>query len=300
MNEVVVRKSLEVNNADRHTWKAYIFPALFFSLIVGIAPLLYSMYISFHQYNLAKTQIAFKLVWFKNYIGLLSDPAFWNSFKLTIIFVVIAVSLELIFGTLLAMLLLNDVKGRNIFRSLFLIPMVITPIAVGLMGRFIFENNVGVVNFFLRKLSISAPIWYGNPKIALTTMILLDIWEWTAFVFILVLAGLMAIPKEYYEAARVEGANFFGELFKITLPTLKNVFLLAIMIRIIDAFKEFDKIYIMTKGGPDFATDLINIRAYTIAFKEFNIGVGSAFSVIILILMILLGTVLIRTIRKSA
>lgn len=299
MSEVVIRDPLKNRNKGNHTWKSYIFPALFLSLMVGIAPLLYSLYISFHQYNLAKTQIPFKLVGFKNYWGLLSDPAFWNSFKITIIFVVAAVSLELIIGTLLAMLLLNDVKGRNIFRSLFLIPMVITPIAVGLMGRFIFDDNVGIVNFFLRKLNLPAPIWYGNPKIALTTMILLDVWEWTAFIFILVLAGLMAIPKEYYEAAKVEGANFFGELFRITLPTLRNVFLLALMIRVIDAFKEFDKIYIMTKGGPDFATDLINIRAYTLAFKEFNIGVGSAFSVMILILMIVLGTFLIKVIRKQ-
>jgi len=299
MGEVLTGRTLENRNKGDHTWKIYIFPALFFLLLVGIAPLLYSLYISFHQYNLAKTQIAFKFVGFRNYWGLLSDAAFWNSFKLTIIFVVVAISLELILGTFLALLLLNDIKGRNIFRSLFLIPMVITPIAVGLMGRYIFEDNVGIVNFLLRKLSIPTPIWYGNPKIALSTMILLDIWEWTPFIFILVLAGLMAIPKEYYEAARVEGANYFGELFRITIPTVRNVFLLALMIRIIDAFKEFDKIYIMTKGGPDFATDLINIRAYTIAFKEFNIGVASAFSVMILILMIVLGTVLIRIIRKN-
>jgi len=286
-------------NADRSTWKWYVFPALFLSLIVGVAPLLYSLYISTHQYNLAKTQVAFKFVGLNNYWHLLTDPKFWNSFKLAIIFVVSAVSIELILGTILALLLINDVKGRNIFRSIFLIPMVITPIAVGLMGRFIFDDNIGIVNFLLRKLNMPTVIWYGNPKWALATMIALDVWEWTAFIFILVLAGLMAIPKEYYEASRVEGANYFGELFKITLPTLRNVFLLAVMIRIIDAFKEFDKIFIMTKGGPNLATDIITIRNYTIAFKEFNIGMGTAFSVMILFFMICLGTVLIRTIRKS-
>lgn len=299
MEEDLASKSIKNSKIYKQTWKAFIFPALFFVLLVGIFPLLYSLYVSFHQYNIAKTQIPFKFVGFYNYIRLLCDPIFWNSFKLTFIFVIIAVTLELVLGTCLALLLLNDIKGRNIFRSLFLIPMVITPIAVGLMGRFIFDDNVGIVNYFLRIFKLPTPIWYGNPKIALTTMIILDVWEWTSFIFILVLAGLMAIPKEYYEAAKVEGANFFGELFKITLPTLRNVFLLAVMIRVIDAFKEFDKIYIMTKGGPNFATDLISIRAYTIAFKEFNIGLGTAFSIMILILMIILGTFLIRIIKRT-
>jgi multiple sugar transport system permease protein len=286
-------------SASKSPWKWYIFPALFLALIVGVAPLLYSLYISTHQYNLAKTQVAFKFVGLRNYWHLLSDQNFWNSFKLVVIFVVAAVSIELILGTILALLLINDVKGRNIFRSIFLIPMVITPIAVGLMGRFIFDDNIGIVNFLMRKLGMPSVIWYGNPKWALATMIILDVWEWTAFVFILVLAGLMAIPKEYYEAARVEGSNYFGELFKITIPTLRNVFLLAMMIRIIDAFKEFDKIFIMTKGGPNNSTDLITLRNYTIAFKEFNIGMGTAFSVLILIVMIGLGTVLIRTVRRT-
>jgi multiple sugar transport system permease protein len=199
----------------------------------------------------------------------------------------------------MALLLIDVVKGRNILRSLFLIPMVITPIAVGLMGRYIFDDAVGIVNWVFRLLNLPRIIWYGSTKSALITMIILDVWEWSAFVFLIVLAGLMGIPSEYYEAARVEGAGFFAMLFRVTLPTLRNVYLLALLIRIIDTFKEFDKVYIMTKGGPNFATDLITIRNYTIAFKEFNIGVGSALSIIILIVMILLGTFLIRIVQRT-
>jgi multiple sugar transport system permease protein len=155
------------------------------------------------------------------------------------------------------------------------------------------------VNFVFRALNLPRIIWYGDPKTALFTMILLDVWEWSSFVFLIVLAGLMGIPPEYYEAAKIEGAGFFVQFFKITFPTLRNVYLLAMMIRIIDSFKEFDKVYIMTKGGPNFSTDLITIRDYTIAFKEYNIGLGSAFSLLILAVMIFLGSILIRTLQKE-
>ncbi len=284
---------------EKNTWKWFVFPALFLVLLVGIGPLIYSLYISTYQYNIAKVQIPFKFVGLKNYATVFTDPHVWNSFKLTIIFSAASVSLELIFGTLIALLLINVVRGRNIYRSLFLIPMVITPIAVGLMGRYIFDDAVGIVNWFFRLLNLPRIIWYGNVKTALITMIILDVWEWSAFVFLIILAGLMAIPSEYYEAAKVEGAGYFSTLFRITLPTLRNVYLLAMMVRIIDTFKEFDKVYIMTKGGPNFATDLITVRNYTIAFKEFNIGLGSTFSIIILIVMILLGTILIRVIQRT-
>jgi multiple sugar transport system permease protein len=284
---------------ERTAWKWYVFPALFLILLVGVGPLFYSLFISTHQYNLAKVQIPFKFVGLKNYAHIFTDPHVWNAFKLTVIFSTVCVVLELIFGTLLALLLIDIVKGRNILRSLFLIPMVITPIAVGLMGRYIFDDAVGIVNWVFRLFNLPRIIWYGNVKSALITMIILDVWEWSAFVFLIVLAGLMGIPSEYYEAAKVEGAGFFAMLFRVTLPTLRNVYLLAMLIRIIDTFKEFDKVYIMTKGGPNFATDLITVRNYTIAFKEFNIGVGSALSIIILVVMILLGTFLIRVIQRA-
>jgi multiple sugar transport system permease protein len=131
-------------------------------------------------------------------------------------------------------------------------------------------------------------------------MIILDVWEWSSFVFLLVLAGLMGIPVEYYEAAHVEGAGLLTRLFRITLPTLRPVYLLAALIRVVDAFKEFDKVYIMTKGGPTFSTDLISIRNYTIAFKEYNIGLGSALSILFLILMIFIGTFLVRTLTRKS
>jgi multiple sugar transport system permease protein len=284
---------------ERAVWKWYVFPALFLVLLVGVGPLFYSLFISTHQFNLAKVQIPFKFVGLKNYAFIFTDPHVWNAFKLTAMFSAICVALELIFGTILAILLIDIVKGRNILRSLFLIPMVITPIAVGLMGRYIFDDAVGIVNWVFRLLNLPRIIWYGNPKSALITMIILDVWEWSAFIFLIVLAGLMGIPSEYYEAAKVEGAGFFATLFRVTLPTLRNVYLLALLIRIIDTFKEFDKVYIMTKGGPNFSTDLITVRNYTIAFKEFNIGVGSALSIIILFVMILLGTFLIRVVQRA-
>jgi len=290
---------MKFRNYDRTAWKYFIFPALCLVLIVGIAPLLYSLFISTYQYNIAKTVIPFKFIGFQNYITLLTSNLFWNSFKLTSIFVIITVLVELSIGTTIALLLFRNIKGRNIFRSLFLIPMVIPSLAVGLIGRFVFSDSIGIVNTIMRILNLPTIVWYGNTNFALMTMILLDIWQWTPFMMIIILAGMMSIPDEYYEAARIEGVNYFGEIFKIMIPTLRNVYSLAILIRVIDAFKEFDKIYIMTKGGPSFATNLLTIHNYTIAFKEFNIGLGSALSIMILIIMIFLGTFLVRRLRRD-
>jgi multiple sugar transport system permease protein len=277
----------------------YVLPTLILVLVVGVGPLIYSLVLSTFQFNLAKTTIPFRFVGLRNYAAIFASPQFWNSIGLTVLFVAVAVSLELVLGTVLALVMADIRVGMNIFRSLFLITMMIPPIAVGLMGRFIFSDVSGIVNYVLGHLGLPRLIWYGDPNIALITMIILDVWEWSSFIFLLVLAGLMGIPVEFYEAAHVEGAGFWRRLFRITLPTLQNVYLLAALIRVIDAFKEFDKIYIMTKGGPNFATDLISIRNYTIAFKEFNIGMGSALSVLFLVLMIVLGTFLVRILTRE-
>ena len=282
------------------TWMIYVFPALLLELLVGIGPLLYSLVISGFQFNLAKLQIPFRFVGLRNYARLFTNPDFWNSVKLTALFVAVSVSIELVLGTILALVLADVERGRSLFRSLFLISMMITPIAVGLMGRFIFSDVSGIVNWTFRLLGLPRIIWYGDPRFALTTMIILDVWEWSSFVFLLVLAGLMGIPPEYYEAAHVEGAGFLTRLFKITLPALRPMYVLAALIRVIDAFKEFDKIYIMTKGGPDFATDLFSIHNYMIAFKEFNIGMGSAMSIVFLAMMIGIGTLLVRVLTREA
>ena len=290
---------MKFKNYDRTAWKWFIFPALFLVLLVGIAPLLYSLVISTFQYNIAKTVIPFKFIGIQNYIKLLTSDIFWTSFGLTAIFVIITVLIELALGTIIALFLLHNIRGRNIFRSLFLIPMVIPSLAVGLIGRFVFSDSIGIVNAILKILKLPTIVWYGDTNYALMTMILLDIWQWTPFMMIIILAGMMSIPDEYYEAARLEGVSYFGEITKIMIPTLRNVYSLAILIRVIDAFKEFDKIYIMTKGGPNFATNLLTIHNYTIAFKEFNIGLGSALSIMILIIMIFLGTLLVRRLKRD-
>ncbi len=279
---------------------AYVFPALFLVLLVGIGPLVYSLVISTFQFNLAKVQIPFRFVGLRNYATLFTNPEFWNAMKLTLAFVVVSVTLELVLGTILALILVDLRAGRNIFRSLFLISMMITPLGVGLMGRFIFDDVSGIVNWVFRHLGLPRVIWYGDPRFAMLTMVILDVWEWSSFVFLLVLAGLMGIPVEFYESAHVEGAGFFTRLLRITLPTLRPVYLLVALIRVIDAFKEFDKVYIMTKGGPNFATDLISIRNYTIAFKEYNIGLGSSLSILFLILMIFIGTFLVRILTRKS
>ena len=278
----------------------FIIPSVVLVLFVAIFPLFYSLYISFHQYNIAKPMIPFKLIWFDNYINIFTDIAFWNSLKLTLIFVIGAVAIELIIGLALALVLASEIRNKNIFRTLILLPMVISPVVVGLIGRFMTDDSIGMVNIILRGLGFPNIVWFGNPKLALISLIILDIWEWTPFIFLILLAGLMAISKEVYEAAKIDGASYFKELRYIVLPMLRPIIFLALILRVIDSFKEFDKVWSITKGGPTYATNLLVVSNFRVAFKEFNTGEASAFSWIILIIFIAMGTFLVRQIKREA
>jgi len=257
------------------------FPALIVLVGISVFPFIYCVYTSFHFYDLTKPARGTPWIGVTNYSLLVHDSRFWHSLKITLYFIVGGVSIELALGYIIASLL-NEVKAGNVLLPLFLIPMIIPPVVVGLIWRLMYDHTLGIINYFLKSLKFSPQAWLGSESLALPSIIITDVWEWTPFMALILLAGLQSLPQEPYEAAKIDGAGIWATIKYITLPMLKPIILVAILLRTMDAFKWFDTIYIMTSGGPGIATETASLYSYLIAFNFFNIGKGSAFSVIMI------------------
>jgi len=245
-------------------------------------PLGYSLYISFFRWNMLRPAItAFN--GFKNYIEIFHDPYFWRSLKITLHFVGLTVIFQMILGLVLALLLYRPFKGSHLIRTLVLFPYVIPGIITGIIWKWIFNTDYGL----LRLVSNSSIL--SNPSAAIYGVIIVDIWHMTPFVFILVMAGLQSLPESIYDAASIDGADGFQKLIYITLPLIKRLLLIIFIIRFLAACKTFDKIYALTEGGPGFSTQVISWSIYIEGFKAFEIGYAAAISYLLLILVACLG-----------
>jgi multiple sugar transport system permease protein len=205
--------------------------------------------------------------------------------NLTIVFVILVVLFEFIIGFLIAILLNQVERFRNIYYFILLIPLLINPIVVGLIWRMFLHPQLGILNYLISLIGIDPVNWLGDPQNAFITIIFVDIWHQVSFMIILLLAGLASIPEEPYEAARVDGANPFHQFRDITLPYMRPVIIITLLIRLIFALKTYDLIYIMTKGGPGDATDLISYYIYRSAFIGLDLGQAASMSVILLLIV---------------
>jgi len=253
---------------------------------VVIFPTIFLYYISLTNYDLSVGWQAKKFVWLNNYIYLFTqDPLFWKSFLITLIFVVSTVSFEFVLGMLVALGLNRIRHGRRLLLSLIIIPMVCTPSIIALMWKLMLNTEYGVLNFLLRLIGLSNVNWLGT-NMALPSVILVDIWEWTPFMVLMLFAALQSIPEEPMEAARVDGASGPQIFFFVTLPMMMRIALIAIILRLVDSFKIFDTIYALTQGGPGSATEVFSMRIFRIGFQHTNwIGRASAYAVMIILVL---------------
>jgi multiple sugar transport system permease protein len=269
-------------------------PALILLFLFSIYPFLFLLKISFQKYSpIAKNP---PWVGFNNYVDLFQDHNFWNAIKVTGIFVVSTVSLEFIIGLGLAVILNQLNFGQRIFQSLILIPIAMAPTVVGLMFRFMMNSQYGVLNYFAEVFGFSRAAWLSEPSTALPALILTDIWQWTPFMMIILLAGLKGISDEPYEAARIDGANAWQTFMYVTIPQLSRIIYIALLLRTIDAFRIYDTIYMMTKGGPVNATSTLSWIVYDKGFKFLEFGYGAAICMVLLIFVVSLITFLLKKI----
>ncbi|HIC87913.1 MAG TPA: sugar ABC transporter permease [Anaerolineae bacterium] len=263
---------------------------------VLIYPLGFSFWVSLHDYRLTALNDV-RFVGWDNYVGLLGDRSYWKALSNTLIFVFLAVGLELTIGFGLALLLHRPRWLQNVFRAVLLTPMFITPIAVGLMFRFLLNSQLGIIPYLLNKLGITVD-WFG-PQLALYSIIMIDVWQWTPFMLLLLLAGLESLPHEPFEAARVDGASSWFTFRKVTLPLMRPVILVAIIIRMLDAFKVFEYIYAITRGGPGERTETILYHIYRVGFRFFRMGEAAAMAYTLILVTMLLVVILFYNMQRG-
>lgn len=276
-------------------WGPYLvmMPTLIFLFAVSIFPLLYSLVVSFFRYQLMDPAPA-QFVAFRNFQILLTSANFWNSLWVTLKFVTIAVSAEFLIGFALALVLSRDVPGISAFRSLMLVPLALAPIVVGLLWRFMLGTEYGIINYGITLLGLSRTDFLSNTTLALIVIAIVDLWQWTPFMFLILLAGFQALPADPFEAAAIDGASRWQMLRYITLPLLRYPILVALLLRTIDAFRVYDLIFMMTRGGPINATDTLSWHIYNIGFRNFNMSYASALSWIMLIIVLGIVSIFVR------
>jgi len=256
---------------------------IFIGLI--IYPYGYNIYLSLHRGGI--TTSTFKGL--DNYINIFITSQFWNACKLSGIWTTATVGLEFFLGFAVALLLAAEVKGRKIYRVLIMIPMVITPIVSALTWKtLIYHANVGIANYFLSLIGFSGQSWLGETSTALFSVIIYDVWHWTPVIILCLLAGLSGLPREPYDAAEVDGASGWETFLYITLPLMRKIIMVTLLIRIIDAFRTFDVIFAMTAGGPGRATQTLPLYIFQTGLEFFHFGEAAAISVITVIIAILL------------
>jgi multiple sugar transport system permease protein len=268
----------------------YIFtlPALIFVLVMVAFPLCYTLVLSLRDWNLT-TYAPQRWVGFKNYLMLFADARFWSAFGRTLLFAFGAVAVETALGVAIALFLHKQVHGRNVTKTLFLLPMVATPVAIGMVWLLLFEPTIGLANHVLGLIGVAPQAWLTSRKTVLGSLMLVDIWQWTPIIMLITLAGLAILPRDPYDSARIDGANRLQTLSRITLPLVMPTVLVGILIRLIDALKTYDIIYATTQGGPGEASETLNILGYVLGFSYFKMGLGAALIVLFMITVMIMS-----------
>lgn len=284
--------------SDRHADKLFPLPAVLTILLLMGFPVAYTIYLSFHKWFVSSVTPP-TWIGLQNYVLLFKDERFLNSVLHTAEFTGVAIVLQTVLGVGMAMLFNEEFKGRGLVRTLFLLPMTATPVAIALVWMMLLDPGMGLINWLLGQVHLPQPLWTGSPKLALFTLALVDTWQWTPLVMLIVLAGLAALPKDPYEAAVVDGASGWQTFRFVTLPMLRPSIVVAVLFRLIDCLKTFDIIYIITGGGPAWASETLNIFSFNEGFVYFHMGYASAVLVVFLTIILLLSLVLIK-LRRSA
>jgi multiple sugar transport system permease protein/N,N'-diacetylchitobiose transport system permease protein len=277
-----------------------IVPAAVIIFAIVIYPLINSFIQTFYDYNLARPHLK-KFTGFGNYTDVLTDIYFWRSLLNTIYFAAFSISLELIFGFIVALLLNEDFFGKWAVRTIIIIPWAIPPVVNATIWKWIANSEYGSLNSVLYSLGIIKDyrLWLSHPFWGIALVITADVWKYTPLVAILLLAALQTIPSELYEAAKIDGANALKRVFYITIPYIKPALIVVLILRTLEAFKVFDLIFVMTRGGPVFRTTLISFFIYLETFTHLNIGTGATIAYLIAMFMIFLSYLYILSLKSS-
>ena len=273
-----------------------VLPAVIVLLLLTIYPFIYLIYVSLHIWpispNLPKIFLGFG-----QFTYLFSNPSFIESMQVTISLTVVGVSLQISLGTLLAILLSTKTKFTNYFTLPFMIPVFIAPVVVGLIWKFMFNYDLGILNYLLNVIGLESINWLGTTTTAFWSVVLIDTWQWTPFTTLIIKAGLDSVDPTPQEAAYVDGATRFQIFRYVTFPTIAPIFTVALLFRTLDAFKAFDIIYVVTRGGPGGSTYVLGYNIWKTAFYQNQLGLSAAMSVIMIIIATIFALILVKIMK---
>jgi multiple sugar transport system permease protein len=287
---------------DRGVGPLLVLPATVLVVIFLVGPFYYMVYTALTDLSFADASRKGAFIGFDNFRRLMrADPLFWNSFLLTLKFVVIAVTMEFVLGFALAFLIFKFVARQRLLTTLLLIPMMLAPVAVGLIWRLLLQGDFGMVIYYLRAVGLLAQnaTVLSQPDLVFATIVAIDVWQWTPFVTLVMLAGLMSLPRAPFEAAMMDGAGPTRIFLDVMLPLLRPIIALVLLLRGIDAFKEFDKVFILTGGGPGTLTELVSIYAYRVNFRNWDLGYGAAVAFMVYLVVLILCSVFYKAVYWS-
>lgn len=277
--------------AERGLGPAFLTPAVLLVIAILVGPFFYTVLLGFTDLSYSTPGKDGNFIGLANYRRLFTeDTVFWQSALTTLRFVASAVAIELVLGFAVALLLARQVGRSRLLMPLVLVPMMLAPVAVGLLWKLVLQGDFGMVTHTLRQLGVlgadASPL--GDPKNALTAMVLIDVWQWTPFVVLVTLAGLLGLPRAPFEAALMDGASRWRIFVDVTLPLLRPLLAMVVLLRVIDAFKEFDKVFVMTGGGPGTSTELLSLYVYRVNFRAWDLGYGAVCAVMVYLVVLIL------------
>jgi multiple sugar transport system permease protein len=274
----------------------FVLPSLLVVSAVIVFPWLFTLWMSVNSWTLGQPRT---FIGFANFVRLAQDMRFWESLWHTTTYTALSVVLPLFLGTLAALVFDAKFPFRGLLRGVFVMPMMATPVAVALVWTMMFHPQLGVLNYMLSFIGVGPQEWIYNQFTVIPSLVLVETWQWTPLVMLIVLGGLAAVPREPYESAEIDGANAWQKFRYLTMPMIAPFLMIAVIIRSIDAIKSFDIIYAMTQGGPGTASETINIYLYNTAFAYYDIGYGSAMAVVFFLIIIALSFVLLMVRQRA-
>jgi len=275
----------------------FVLPALIVVLAVIVFPWVFTIWMSLNEWKVGSPTT---FVGLANYLRLPTDPRFIEAVEHTLVYTVLSVVLPVIFGTLAAVVFHVEFPFRGVLRAVFIMPMMATPVAIALVWTMMFHPQLGVLNYLLSLVGIPPQLWVFHPATVIPSLVLVETWQWTPLVMLIVLGGIAAIPTEPYESAQIDGATHWQMFRYITLPLIAPFLFIAAMIRTIDAVKSFDIIFAITQGGPGSASETVNLYLYSVAFVYYDLGYGSAIAVVFFALIVALAAVLLYLRQRTA
>jgi multiple sugar transport system permease protein len=286
---------------DRGMSPLFVTPALVLLVLVVVGPFFFTIALSFTDLSYALPDHDGSFVGFDNYRRLVrSDPVFWDSFTTTLWFVAASVAIEMVLGLVAALILAGLLARGRFVLTLVLVPMMLAPVTVGLIGKLMLQGEFGMLTYYLRELGLMGQqtAMLGDPELALIAIVALDVWQWTPFVTLVMLAGILSLPRAPFEAAIMDGAGRLRILRDMTLPLLRPIIGLVLLLRSIDAFKEFDKVFILTGGGPGTSTELLSIYTYRVNFRDWDLGYGAVCAFMVYLVVLILCSVFYKAMTR--